>query len=65
MNTTRAPDRFASLFVELTGTATIEEHQEHGTDHQLGDADYELGAYLAKTTRQTGLEDAIDAAEDY
>lgn len=58
------PPRYASLFVELTGRATIEESQEHDAGHAISDPETEVGRYISRSTRQTGLEDAIDTPED-
>lgn len=65
-STTRETDeRFADLFVELTGRTTIEEGQGSKDSIRVSDPNSEVGRYVAETARQTGLDDAIDTSEDY
>lgn len=65
MSNSQQPEHFASLFVELTGRATIEEPQQDDVNHGVSEAEAEVGQYVAQSARQTGLDDAIDTSEDY
>lgn len=57
-------DRFASLFVDLTGRHTVTERQRADDARRVqGDADRDVAEYVADAARQHGLDDAIEPPE--
>jgi hypothetical protein len=56
MSQTTDRSRFASLFVDLTGTDRITEPQHAADERDVAD-------YVADATREHGLDDAIDDPE--
>jgi hypothetical protein len=54
-------DRFASLFVDITGRDTITERQADDADRRIqNDDDRDVATYVADTAREHGLDDAIE-----
>lgn len=65
MSQTTDGSRFASLFVDVTGRDTITEDQRDDDAQRFADdADRDVADYVADASREHGLEDAIDAADD-
>ncbi|MCD2199835.1 hypothetical protein LPA44_08000 [Halobacterium sp. KA-4] len=62
--TTDRHSRFASLFVDLTGTETITQSQRDADSRRVEAADErDVADYVADATQQSGLDDAIDDPE--